>query len=1073
MTSMTSNRLLAIVYMLIIILAFGGILQPISAYYDESGGTVAIEDVLIMSSIIGGTEYDVAYEVEIDAWGNIIVAGATRSSDFPINSSYPSTYGGLRDVVITKFSPYGSELFWSNYIGGTEPDDIGGMAVMNNGDVVVCGRTSSSDFPVTSGAYQSSLNGSSDGFVVRLDGQTGSIVSSTLLGGEDSEYITDMTLTTKGDPVICGSTDSQDYPTTEGALQKTHGGGYTDAFVSIVSADGKELLASTLLGKQEFDRFHGVAVDDWDNVYLTGTTYSDDFPTTDGAYDTVHLGYDEVIVCKLDHDLSTLLISTFLGTGRGHLERGQSIEIDTKGDIVIMGETDNEEFPVTDDAFKTTYGGDPSDVFIAKLSADGSSLLYCSYVGGNNTDVSDGFTLDDKGNAYIFGFTRSGDFPTTEEAFRTKGENDEAFICRIGFSEHTTDLCTLFGASDDEIGYGITHRTLGRVVVVGVTQSSDFPLVGGYNQTVVTGSGDFFVSEVDTDVTDPTAMAGHDQTIELGEQVRFDGRGSFDDFSIVNFTWSLDYDGETRVLYGPSHLFQFDQVGSFAVSLTVTDASGHTGHDTFNVTVLDKVPPVADAGRDLRVDQHENVTLDGSTSWDGDGIANYTWTFKYGGEQVRLHGRTPTFTFDLAGLYQVMLNVSDRSGNWATDIVNVTVNDITPPEILEDLSDAIATTGDHYTARIRVQDNIGVDLVTSGEHRWTAVDVDEHGNGVYKFETTIFDDIVGPFYIHVTLRDVSGNEHTYVVNTPDIVDNDLPRFSNYLTNKTAVKGIFFHFYTKVTDNVDPYNTSVYVEYSIGHGSLQNSSMERMGAFDELTCSHAIIVPRDAEGTITFRYVAVDATGNTNATEEIRAPIVNVAPEVAELPVWNVTESEDAEFDLTPYVSDLNDETITVTNTGDNVTVEGLVIKVRYDTWVPDHTVTLSISDGEDVTQANLTVHVVNVNDPPVIVERLPATGSKYKEGKKVVLSINVSDEDGDELNVTWWEGMELIGTGSPLEVKLKPGEHVITVVVNDGTDQVDDTFTVVVEKEEESPGFGLIVTFVVVVLAVLVVRRTR
>ncbi len=139
-----------------------------------------------------------------------------------------------------------------------------------------------------------------------------------------------------------------------------------------------------------------------------------------------------------------------------------------------------------------------------------------------------------------------------------------------------------------------------------------------------------------------------------------------------------------------------------------------------------------------------------------------------------------------------------------------------------------------------------------------------------------------------------------------------------------------------------------------------------------------------------------------------------------------------------------------------------------------HTVTVSAHDGrEGMTSVTFDIVVTNVNDAPRILEILPENGTKVKGGEKVKLSVTISDEDGDDVTVTWKHGPDVLGIGSPLKVELKPGENIITVVVDDGTDQVEESFVVIVRKEEDSPGFSLLATLAAVMLVGLMVIRRR
>ena len=222
--SMISFRPLVISFLMVVLCTFGGIVNPMSAYAGESSGIITIEDGLIMSSIIGGTNFDISYEISIDGDGNIIFSGITRSADIPINDSRPSSHIGSTDRVIVKFTPDGGTLLWTTYIGGTGNDEGDGLAISDDGDIYICGETASSDFPVTSGAVQQSNKGSKDVYVARLNGTTGELVFSTYIGGDDFDYADDLVLDINGNPIICGKTDSADFPVTSGVVQESNGG---------------------------------------------------------------------------------------------------------------------------------------------------------------------------------------------------------------------------------------------------------------------------------------------------------------------------------------------------------------------------------------------------------------------------------------------------------------------------------------------------------------------------------------------------------------------------------------------------------------------------------------------------------------------------------------------------------------------------------------------------------------------------------------------------------------------------------------------------------------------------------
>ena len=181
----------------------------------------------------------------------------------------------------------------------------------------------------------------------------------------------------------------------------------------------------------------------------------------------------------------------------------------------------------------------------------------------------------------------------------------------------------------------------------------------------------------------PFADAGPDRIVHLGSigmvDVIFDGSNSTDDYGIFNYTWSFDYHNYEVVLFGEKVEFTFSIMDTFVVTLKVSDASGNWDTDVVKVTVLDISLPVANAGPDQVVDEGTLVTFDGNASFDNVGIISWTWTFNDGIEDITLYGPNPSQTFKVPGIYSVKLNVTDAAGNWATDTMTVTVNDITPP----------------------------------------------------------------------------------------------------------------------------------------------------------------------------------------------------------------------------------------------------------------------------------------------------------------------------------------------------------------------------------------------------------
>jgi hypothetical protein len=187
---------------------------------------------LLWSTFLGGDGGDIAIDIVLDGSGSPVVIGYTTSGDFPRTSGgYDPGYNGDGDTFVSKFSSDGSELLWGTFLGGTG-EDYGSILVLDpSGDPVVTGRTESTDFPTTAGAYDESHNGSFDVFVAELSSDGSDLLWSTFLGGDDNDFSPRLVLDVSGNPVVMGGTASSDFPTTRGAYDGSHNGS-SDIFVA-------------------------------------------------------------------------------------------------------------------------------------------------------------------------------------------------------------------------------------------------------------------------------------------------------------------------------------------------------------------------------------------------------------------------------------------------------------------------------------------------------------------------------------------------------------------------------------------------------------------------------------------------------------------------------------------------------------------------------------------------------------------------------------------------------------------------------------------------------------------------
>ena len=397
-----------------------------------------------------------------------------------------------------------SALLWSTFLGGSNVDDGRGLVLDSSDSPVVTGSTGSVDFPTSPGAYDESHNLDRDVFVVKLSSDGSDLIWGTFIGGSSLETGQRMALDPLDNPVVTGTTRSADFPTTPGAYDDTYNDGPSDAFVAKLSADGSDLLWSTFLGGTEPEAGLGVGLDPEDNSVVTGWTESADFPTTPGAYDETFNGYPDVYVAKLSADGSELLWSTFLG---GMLDWDQpwgGVVLDPSGNPVVTGETWSLDFPVTPGAYDVSYNDGPGDVFVSKISSDGSSLLWSTFLGGSLGDNGQACVLDPFGNPVVTGWAHSSDFPTTSGVYdESHNGYHDAFVTKMSSDGSTLLWSTLLGGGVDDFGRDIEIDSSGNMVVVGTTKSSNFPTTpDAYDEFFGGIEKDVFVSKLSFDGSD-------------------------------------------------------------------------------------------------------------------------------------------------------------------------------------------------------------------------------------------------------------------------------------------------------------------------------------------------------------------------------------------------------------------------------------------------------------------------------------------------------------------------------------------------------------------------------------------
>jgi len=454
--------------------------STVSSNFPVTAGTFnasAVEDVFVVKMdaagnrvwalFYGGSGSETGYGIAADASGNSAVVGATGSTDLPISGGAFQTTnaGGGTDVFIVKFDPNGNRL-WSTYFGGSGGEGIPSSIAMDaSGNVAIDGHTTSTNLPVSAGAFQSTNKGGTslfsplpvNAFVAEFS-STGSRLWATYLGGTstagDAAYA--ITCDPTGDVIATGLTPSSDFPTTTGAFNTSINSG-SDIFVTEFDGTGACKWSTHFGGTTGSNGFtKGVCADNSGNIYFTGITSCSNLPVTAGAYQPAEKGPQDAFIAELNSTGTQLLWCTYLG-GTAQ-DEGYSVSVDAQNYIHVSGDTYSSDFPVSSCAFQSVLNGH-ENAYAATF--DSNYQFVCGTFMGSHGTVS----ADDDENCisaisgsmlYMAGWTDGvGGFPVTSNAYQpTIGGSYDAFIAQIcsrtcglntftiNFSANNTSVCT-------------------------------------------------------------------------------------------------------------------------------------------------------------------------------------------------------------------------------------------------------------------------------------------------------------------------------------------------------------------------------------------------------------------------------------------------------------------------------------------------------------------------------------------------------------------------------------------------------------------------------------------------------
>lgn len=393
---------------------------------------------------------------------------------------------------------------YSTYFGGSGTDIGYGIAVDKSGFVYITGQTGSLNYPTVT-PYQATRDGATDAFVTKINPKGNTVVFSTYFGGRNpGDKGSAIAVDLAGNIYLTGETNSLNFPTANAANPIFRGN--VDAFVTKFNIGGNVLLYSTFLGGTFADAAFSIAVDRFDNAYVTGRTQSANFAVKNAMQPTLK-GQQDVFVAKFSPD-GEVIYSTYLGgelsqtTGRDE-EAGYGIAVDAAQNAYITGFTTSPGFPMVG-AIQPEFGG-VEDVFVAKINAAGTALVYSTFLGGDRAEEAKEIALDPLGNAYITGYTFSLNFPLVNALQPNYGGNVDAFVTKLNATGTELIYSTFLGGTGTENTGLVTENTpvgaiavdaQGYAYITGKTESDNFPAIRAI-QPALRGDNDAFIAKLD------------------------------------------------------------------------------------------------------------------------------------------------------------------------------------------------------------------------------------------------------------------------------------------------------------------------------------------------------------------------------------------------------------------------------------------------------------------------------------------------------------------------------------------------------------------------------------------------
>ncbi|MEO8295187.1 MAG: SBBP repeat-containing protein [Gemmatimonadota bacterium] len=476
-----------------------GSVVPLDAFdstgFPRAGSGCAASLSLAFSTYLGGSQQDQVRDIATDAQGNIYVAGGTSSPDFRATVG-DVTFNGTYDAFVAKLSPTGT-LLWSRFLGGPNYDRAYAVEVDAAGFIYLAGRAGAG-FPVTAGAFQTIFRGSpddppygpQDGFVCKISPDGISVVFCSYFGTDDPQIVRDLAIDGQGAMYLGSSSLYGAFPQSwfaQGAQPFPMGG--LDGVVAKISPDGSQVEWATYIGGSQDEAGEAsIRVNPQGEAFALYSSASPDAPTPNG-FDHSLGGPRDVYLVKISATGRKLLFGTFIGGSGGESVETHELALDPQGNPVVATGTSSQDFPTTPGAFQMSYGGSGGpatgagsnyggDVFVARVSADGSHLLTATYLGGSEGDGAEGVGVDAMGDVFVSGSTYSSDLSFLSRGIQPRLSGDaDFFAIRLSADFSRVLAGTYLGGTLQDFARSSTVSPSGEFIIGGNIQSTDWPVL--------------------------------------------------------------------------------------------------------------------------------------------------------------------------------------------------------------------------------------------------------------------------------------------------------------------------------------------------------------------------------------------------------------------------------------------------------------------------------------------------------------------------------------------------------------------------------------------------------------------